>query len=147
MTSENAFTAFAETISPPRKSRRKDIGARETKRREKTLQERDRLSRAYQRWRKETVAALLDGPHGADGRVLGDFLEHMDLELSSATALIKLVRSGPWRNADRDTRFLVLVLIDTAIIRLREHAGLHPFDDPLAEEKSNVFLTLRELLQ
>ena len=41
MTSENAFTAFAETISPPRKSRRKDISAHESERREKALLERN----------------------------------------------------------------------------------------------------------
>ena len=57
------------------------------------------------------------------------------------------MRSGPWRDADADTRFLILVLVDAAVIRLRERAGLVPFDDPLRDEESNTFLTIRKLLQ
>jgi ATP sulfurylase len=90
MTSENAFTAFAETISPPRKSRR-NISARETERREKALQERDCLARAHQRWRKETVATLLAGAHGADAQALIDFLKRVELSDVSAPDSLRLM--------------------------------------------------------
>jgi hypothetical protein len=138
----NPFTAFGEALVPTEK--RTKVGAREAKRREKTRQERDCLSQAHRRWRKETVDALLVGPHGVAAQALIDFLEHM--ELSDGRGLIELVQSGPWRGADEDTRFLILVLVDAAVVQLRERTGLDPFDDPL-DEKSNVFLLIRRLLQ
>jgi hypothetical protein len=140
----NPFAAFGEKLAPARKPRRQGVSARETARREKALQERDRLSQAHRRWRKEAFNALLKGPHGAAAQTLIDFLDHMQ---SDGRDLIELVQSGPWGGADRDTRFLVLVLVDAAIIRLRERAGLVPFDDPLHDEESNPFLTIRKLLQ
>jgi hypothetical protein len=145
MTSDNPFTAFGETYAPTRKPRRQGVSAREATRREKALQERDRLSLAHQRWRKEAFNALLKGPHGAAAQTLIDFLERM--ELSDAPELIARVSAGPWRGVDADTRFLILVLVDAAVIHLRERAGLMPFDDRLRDEESNTFLTIRKLLQ
>jgi hypothetical protein len=145
MTSNNPFTAFGETYAPTQKPRRQGVSAREATRREKALQERDRLSLAHQRWRKEAFNALLKGPHGAAAQTLIDFLEHM--EVSDAPELIAHVSAGPWRGVDADARFLILVLVDAAIIHLRERAGLVPFDDPLRDEESNTFLTIRKLLQ
>jgi hypothetical protein len=141
MTSD-PFTDFGEALAPIKK--RAKVGAREAKRQEKARQDRNCLSRAYRRWRKEAVDALLSGPFGADAQALIDFLEHM--ELSDGSDLIEQVQSGPWRGADENTRFLILVLIDAAIIHLRERTVLAPFDDPL-DEKSNVFLLIRKLLQ
>jgi hypothetical protein len=53
------------------------------------------------------------------------------------------MRSGPWRAADANTRFLILTLVDAAIIRLREAAELPPFDD-LRDE---TFVIIRKELQ
>jgi hypothetical protein len=144
MTSDNPFTAFGETLAPDRKPRRQGVSTREATRREKALQERNRLSQAHRRWRKEAFNALLKGPHGAAAQTLIDFLDHMQ---SDGPELIAHVSAGPWRDADKDTRFLILVLVDAAVIRLRERAGLVPFDDPLHDEESNTFLTIRKLLQ
>jgi hypothetical protein len=144
MTSDNPFTAFGEALAPARKPRREGVSAREAARRAKALQERDRLSLAHRRWRKEAFDALLNGPHGAAARTLIAFLDHMQ---SDERGLVELVQSGPWRDADADTRFLILVLVDAAAIRLRERAGLAPFDDPLRDKESNMFLTIRKLLQ
>jgi hypothetical protein len=57
------------------------------------------------------------------------------------------VRSGPWRDADDDARFLILALVDAAIIRLRKRDNLVPFDDPIGAEEFNTFLTIRKMLQ
>jgi hypothetical protein len=139
MTSNNPFAAFGETLAPTKKPRARKT----TRQEEKAQQDRDRLSLAHHRWRKESIDALLSGPHGGAAQALLDFLEHME---SDARGLIEHVQSGPWRDADQDARFLVLVLVDAAIIRLRERDGLIPFDDPLDEEKS-AYLHIRELLQ
>jgi hypothetical protein len=72
-----------------------------------------------------------------------DFLDGRALDRGAA--LVSLVEAGPWRHADRDTRFEVLALIDTAIIGLREHHGLPAFDDPI-DARPNVFLLIREAL-
>jgi hypothetical protein len=136
----NPFAAFGEALAPTRKPRR----TREAKPREKALQERECLSEAHRRWRKEGVAALLTGPHGAAARALLDFLDRMQPD--NEHDLIELVQSGPWRDADADTRFLILALVDAAIIRLRERDDLVPFDDPIDAEES-TFLIIRKMLQ
>jgi hypothetical protein len=139
MTSD-PFVAFGETLAPTRKPRREARASRQ----DKEQQDRERLSQAHRRWRKESIDALLNGPHGAAARALLDFLDHMQSD--DERGLLEQVQSGPWRDADADARFLVLVLVDAAIIRLRERDGLAPFDDPLDEEKS-AYLRIRELLQ
>jgi hypothetical protein len=67
--------------------------------------------------------------------------------LETADALIEHVRANDWASADGDMRLLALRLADAAIVRLRERAGLEPFDDPLPDQPSNAFLSLRELLR
>ena len=69
--------------------------------------------------------------------------------LGAAAALIALVKRGPWRTADADTRFEVLALIDAAIVTLRERAGLPPIDDtlPWTDEPLTVFQVIREMLR
>jgi hypothetical protein len=140
MISDNPFTAFGETLAPAGKPRRK---AHDAARQDKERQERERLSQAHRRWRREAFDALLNGPHRGAARTLIDFLEHMQ---SDDRNLLELVQSGPWRDTGADTRFLILVLVDAAVIRLRERAELAPFDDPLDEEKS-AFLRIRERFQ
>ena len=120
MISDSYFTTFAETLAPARKPRRSVVGDQAAKRQEKTLEERDRPLRMHARWRAEAVKALLAGPHGTDARAVLDFLERMD---ASAAGLIKHVRAGPWRTADKDIRFLILAIVDAALTRLRECAG------------------------
>ena len=142
MTSDNPFAAFGETLAPTKPPRKARDAARQV---DKEQQDRERLFVAHRRWRKQAIDTLLNGPLSAAARVLVDFLDRMQSD--DECGLIDLVRSGPWRDADADTRFLILVLVDAAVIRLRERAGLVPFDDPLRDEESNTFLTIRKLLQ
>jgi hypothetical protein len=67
----------------------------------------------------------------------------------SESALIALVKRGPWRTADADARFQVLALIDAAIVTLRERAGLPPIDDalPWTDEPLTAFQVIREMLR
>lgn len=58
-----------------------------------------------------------------------------------------LIRAETWKDADEDTRFQVLSLIDGAICQMREKAGLEFADDALPGEEPNVFLIVREMLR
>jgi hypothetical protein len=143
MTSENPFAAFAERHA--RKPRPRRVSEKEAARREKALEEREQLSAAHRRWRKDQIAALLAGSHGADAKALVKFLE--DMGPHSEPKLLERVRSGPWCDTDEDTRFLILVIVDAALVRMRERQSMPPFDDPLPGEASNAFLELREWLR
>jgi hypothetical protein len=114
-----------------------------TEKQDKELADRDRQARAWRKWRRERINELLAGPHGAAAQELMQFLE----QLESAPALIEFVKRGPWRNADDDTRFLVLGLIDIAITEVREKRGLPPFDDALPGEPPNAFVIIRDMLR
>jgi hypothetical protein len=104
-------------------------------------------------WRRRAAArsitagreTLLAGPHGPAARDLIAFLAAMTL--ADAAVLLARVERGPWREANADTRFEILELIDDAIVELRERAGLAPFRDPLPGQPPNVFLLLREALR
>ena len=127
----NPFLAFAETVAPPRKSRRQVV-----KKEQAALEERDHLFRLYKRQRKDDVAKLLAGPYGANAKELFEFLKGIDLH--DAHELIERVHSGPWHAADADTRFTILAVIDAELTRSRERNGLDPFDDPLPDEAPKI---------
>jgi hypothetical protein len=109
----------------------------------KALQERDDAHHLWRLWRRERVEALLASRYGADARALIKHLDHM--ALSSVDELVTIVQRGPWREADDDTRFEILSLVDAAIIALREKAKLPPFDDPL--DGTDAFLEIRSMLR
>jgi hypothetical protein len=139
------FEQFAEDhISAPRKARIRAAETRAQRKREKELDDREIMFREWQKWHQKRKAELLTGAWGEAATELADFLERMDTD--DAVALIELVERGPWRDADADTRFMVLELIDHSIIYLREREGLEPFDDPL-DDDLNAFLIIRGLLQ
>jgi hypothetical protein len=139
----NNFLEIADRqISAPRKARQR---ASESRAKQNALADREQQSCLWHKWRQERVDALLAGPHGEAAKKLTAFLDQMTSD--DASALIDLVRRGPWCDTDTDTRFLVLALIDHAIVRLRERHNLPTFDDPLPGASPNVFLTIREVLR
>jgi hypothetical protein len=140
---EDPFAALAEEqIAAPRKARLRAAETRAERARQKELEDRNTLFRFWQKHQHQHVQALLQGPHGAAAHELVGQLKHLTLE--SGSDLIALVRRGPWRTVDADTRFLVLRLIDSALAQLRERHGLPPFDDALLpEEPLTVFQIIR----
>jgi hypothetical protein len=116
-----------------------------------TPEERDQrnaqiLFRKWQKWHKEKVQALLDGPYGKDVQGIKLFLDTMTL--SSSGALVRLVNASAWmRKAPADVRHEVLAMIDASIIRLREKNGMPPFDDALPHEPPTAFQEIREVLR
>jgi hypothetical protein len=109
---------------------------------EKKLVDNAWLVRAWRRWHRERVEALLIGPYAASVQALLAFLKTMP----SASALVEFVKHGPWQNTDAELRAEVLSLIDTVIIARREKLGLPPFDDSIGDMPLNVFLLVREQL-
>jgi hypothetical protein len=109
---------------------------------DKKLADEARLLRAWQRWRRERLEALLAGPYAKAVQALFDFLKTMN----GPSALIDFVKAGPWIDTDADVRVEILALVDAVIIRRRERMGLVPFDDALPDQPLNVFLVLREHL-
>jgi hypothetical protein len=98
--------------------------------------------RVWQRWRRERFNALLSGPYGLPAQALLRILKTS----SGPTSLIDCVASGPWANADPETRFEILSLIDAVITKRREHMGMPPFNDSLPAQPENAFLILRARL-
>ncbi len=102
------------------------------------------MVRAYTRWHHECCVEAIAGPHGALVEQLVDILG--TLELRDGEHLVDFIRSQTWHDVDPNTRFVTLHAIDGAIIKLREQAGLAPFDDPLEGQPDNVFLTVKKIL-
>jgi hypothetical protein len=144
MTSD-PFDTFADaSIVAPRKARIRAAETRAERKRQEALEERNKLFRLWQRWHRQQVEQLRAGPYAAAVHELAGFLE--GLSFTSGWELIELVRRGPWRDADPDTRFQVLCLIDAALMQLRERHDLPPFDDALPDEPPTVFQIIREEL-
>jgi hypothetical protein len=60
-----------------------------------------------------------------------------------------LIERGPWRDADAETKYLLLGLINRRIMYLRQAEGWSPFDDsiPHFDEAATAFEIIREILQ
>ncbi len=138
----NPFTTLAEKqISNPIKARSRATA----KRAEKKKEDQETLHRLWRKWHNERKAALLSGPHAEAANALTTFLESMSLDQGEDL----IIMLGPWREADRDTRFVVLSMVSAAIVYLRECHGLAPFDDalPFSDEEPTVFELAREMLR
>jgi hypothetical protein len=146
MTASPAFLALADRqISAPHKARMRAAEKRAQTRAEKAQVDQKTQFVLWRKWRSERTDALLAGPYADAARDLIDLLARLTPD--GADMLIEAVTQGPWCNADSDTRFVVLALIDNTIVELRERNGLPPFDDPvLPDAPLNVFLRLREVL-
>jgi hypothetical protein len=142
----NVWEQFAESqIASPVKARRRAAEKRVQKKALKAAEEEQQLSRGYRKSLAEKREKLLASPYGAQAQALIDFLKGMTIE--SGGDLIALVEAGPWQNANADTRYEILSLIDRAIMRLRERNGLATFDDGLLTDQPNVSQTIRGVLR
>lgn len=115
-----------------------------------TAQEKEQRRQQLQakRWRHERRRRLREAVQKAEHpgwRELSRILRQ--LTLGHPEALVDYVQKANWLlEADRDTRYLVLSIIGTAIVRLRERNGLEPFDDALPGEDPTVFAVVRDLI-
>lgn len=100
----------------------------------------------WRRWHRKRVEDLKKGNHSKAINEVSDFLERMTFE--DGGALIELIERGPWRQADVDTRYLLLGLINQRIMFLRVAESLAPFDDaiPFSDEEPTTFEIIRGIL-
>ena len=142
----NAFLDFADKQTPaPVKARMRAAEKRAATAAEKKLAEREQLHRLWKDYRAERLGELLKGPYA---KAVHELLVFLGTTMpADETALIALVKRGPWRTANADTRFEVLSLVDAALTSQRERAGLPPFDDALPGEPPTAFGIIRELLR
>jgi hypothetical protein len=142
------FAALAaEQISAPIKARMRAAKTREERRVAKQLNDREILTEQWREWHRKRVIALKTDRYAEAVNAVAEFLERMTLH--DGGALIELVERGPWREADVETRYLLLGLIDERIVYLRTIEGLAPFDDsiPFSDESPTAFEIIRDMLQ
>jgi len=113
---------------------------------EKALQDRNRLYRNYKAAKKQDLAALYADPEWGDAlRKFVATLTHFGPE--HAERMVEYVSSHRLTGAPADIRFAALQQCDYRITRIRQRAGLVPFDDPLPGEEDNVFLLCKKALK
>jgi hypothetical protein len=110
----------------------------------KELQENAALMRSWRRWHRDELAAALAGPHGAMVERLVFILKNLTPQ--SGPLLLAYVRGVDWRGVDYHTRLIVLHEVNSAITRMRECAGMAPFDDGPPSAPMNVFQTIRGIV-
>jgi hypothetical protein len=115
---------------------------------DKALEDRDRLYRRYRVIKKAEFERLCADPIW--GERLRKFVVTLkDFGADDADRMIMFVQyqGDMWlRSAPDDIRFAALQAIDRRIIRIRQRAGLAPFDDALPGEEDDVFQICKKAL-
>jgi hypothetical protein len=109
---------------------------------QKQLAENTYLLRAWKRWHREQLEEALIGLHS-------DVLVQLMIQLKhlrEAHGLLNFIEAQDWTAIDAETRATALHEIDDAIVKLREQNGLAPIDDALPDERTNVFLLIKDKL-
>jgi hypothetical protein len=148
----NPFLEHAErSIPAPVKSRQRAVEKRRLKYDDPEAaarqEEADEQLRRYRAHRREQRDKLLAGPYGAQARILIEFLKTFDCDRQGF--LIETVKVGPWQSADEETRFIVLDLVDQALIKARIGVGQTPIEDslPWGDDPPTTFEILRSWLE
>lgn len=145
---DNPFAALAaEQVSAPVKARQRAAEKRRERSAaaEKQLAEDDQLLKLYRRHKREQVKALLAGPFGQDVRGLMAFMRTMTL--SSAPALVRLVRESVWIKAlPADQQYILLGVISHGITKVREREGLEPYFDGVYGDAPRAFEQIKTII-
>lgn len=102
------------------------------------------MLRAWRAWHCEQREAAVSGPCGALVEQLLDILR--GLTLRGGGELVAFISSQNWSCVDFDTRLTCLHEINERITKLRELAGMPPFDDGFGPERTTGFLIVRQLM-
>lgn len=142
----NPFEALADRQTPAPVKRRAAASAARKSAREIEQQDEDAyLSKMYARWKREQKDALLAGPQGEHVKGLIAFLRTMGI--SDAPDLLDLIDSAEWvRLLTPDERHVVFGMIARAVARVRERAGLQPYDDGVIGEPPKALHLIRNTM-
>jgi hypothetical protein len=102
------------------------------------------MLRAWTHWHRERREEALAGPHGA--LVAELFAALHELTVKDGAKLVAFVRAQDWSHVKADVRFTLLHEINNAITRLREQAGMPPFDDGVVPERATAFLIIKDVM-
>ena len=117
MMTSNVYTEYGDSQIPsPVKARMKAAQQRALN---KALKDRETLFRQFKKWHREQSDKLRQGPYGSEVEDLIAFLVVMTPE--QGTELVDLVKSRPWYDADNETKFQLLRLIDGHIAFAEMH--------------------------
>jgi hypothetical protein len=111
---------------------------------EKELAENARLLRAWKKFHRDELEAVLAGPYGTTLAELFRMFENMKHVRSSQ--LIGYMRAIEWSQVDYPTRLTVLHEVNAAITKLREQQGLPPMDDALPGEPLRAYQVIRNIM-
>jgi hypothetical protein len=95
----------------------------------KELHNQSRMFRAWKRFHRDELEAVLAGPHGAVLVELFRLFEN--LKHVQPAQLIGFVQSIDWTTIDSNTKLVVVHELNNAIAAFREKRGHDPIDDPL----------------
>lgn len=135
----NAFAAYGEekVYTPPRpKWEKKAPSALEKK-----MEEKQRLTKEYRRWRAQcNREAMAMEPR------LGGFMRYLrTVGATQADELIEAVAESWLVKAAQPVRIFALRMIEARCDRINRMFGVEPLDDPLPPERS-VYMRARDLL-
>jgi predicted ABC-class ATPase len=109
---------------------------------DKELDDRNRLARAWRKWHREQLEAALAGVHGA----VFDRLMHTLKHLGEARELVDFIAAQDWSQVSAEDRLTALHEVNSAICKLRERNGLDPISDPLPSQPESAFRIIRKLM-
>jgi hypothetical protein len=144
MTKPNPFSAWGKEVVPYARRRKleKQAEVKVLTPQEKKQAEQEKLHQLWLEDFTKRKKVLLGGKYGAQAMALCAKLEALTFDDSDL--LIDLAKV--WLPTDRETRAMVISLIYSAVIELRERHGLSPFDDPLWDEPPNTITIIIKLL-
>lgn len=120
---------------------------RSTTQTEKALTDRDRQLRRYIAAKRQQFAALYADPvHGDRLRKFGATLGHFNIEDGDRMATYVAAEARWLREAPPGMRHAALELVGQRLVRMRQKAGLAPFDDPLPGEPLDAYQTCKGIL-
>lgn len=145
--SANPFEALAERQMPAPVKRR--MAASEARMSAKQIAQQDEdaiLSKRYGQLKRQQRDALMSGPHGEAVRPFLAFLRTMDLD--AAPELIGMVQDAGWLDAmSMDERHTLFGIIARSVARVREKAGLDPYDDGVWGEPPKALHQIKDRMQ
>lgn len=117
---------------------------------DQALDERNRLLRNYNKQKKAELLELCkDELYGERLWKLVATLNHFNCTIDNGDRMIEYVEreNKKWLGAAPvEFRYAALSAIDDRCVKIRERAGLAPFEDPMPWQDNNVFFACKEVL-
>jgi len=112
---------------------------------EQAIEDRDRLYRRYRASKKAEYEQLFTIPtHGPLLRKFNATLGHFGIKDGDRMIAFWRAECRKWvRDAPEDIKLAALQMIGHRIMRIRQRAGLAPFDDPLPGEEDDIWQKCR----